>query len=229
MHENKRLQIWASCLTAFVFLCCTSPVAHAQLTDPHLGVTLKAGTTGAGIDITKSILPNLNLRAGYNRFDYNADFTEGGVDYNGDLTLENVPILLDWHLFSGGFRLSAGAYYNNNNLDLESRANTSVTIGNTVFTPAQLGTLNGDVDFGNPVVPYLGIGWGNAVGKGNRWGISLDIGVFYQGEPDVTLTQSGGLVAVSAADLALEEKQLEDELDDFKFYPVATLGLHYRF
>jgi hypothetical protein len=85
------------------------------------------------------------------------------------------------------------------------------------------------VEFGNPVVPYLGLGWGNAVDNDKRWGISLDVGVYYQGEPEVTLTQVGGTLAVSAADLAAEEKQLEDELDDFEFYPVATLGLHYRF
>jgi len=57
--------------------------------------------------------------------------------------------------------------------------------------------------------------------------VAVDLGVFYQGSPEVTLTQSSG--AVSAADLAQEEKNLEDDLAVFKFYPVVTFGLFYRF
>ncbi len=63
----------------------------------------------------------------------------------------------------------------------------------------------------------------------NGGGVSLDLGVFYQGTPDVTLNQTGGVVAVSQADLDAEEKNLEDDLDDFEFYPVATIGIHFRF
>jgi hypothetical protein len=55
----------------------------------------------------------------------------------------------------------------------------------------------------------------------------LDIGAFYQGSPDVFLTESTG--TVSAADLAAEAAQIEDDLSDLKFFPVVTVGIHVRF
>ncbi|MEC4672683.1 MAG: hypothetical protein VST68_00710 [Nitrospirota bacterium] len=202
-------------------------LSEAQLLDPHVGVTIKAGTTGVGIDLTKSIFQDVNIRAGYNGFQYSDSLTESGIQYDGDLRLETIPVFLDWHVFSGGFRMSTGLFYNNNTLDLTSRATGTVVVGNTSIPASTLGTLNGKVEFGNMIVPYLGLGWGNAVDQDNRWGIAVDVGVFYQGKPEVTLTQSLG--AVSAADLALEEQNLEDELDVFQFYPVATIGLFFRF
>ena len=206
----------------------SSPASsQAQLLDPHVGVTIKAGTTGAGIDLTKSIFQDINIRVGYNRFQFSDSITKDGIQYDGELNLESIPVFLDWHVFSGGFRMSTGLFYNNNSLDLTSRATGTVVVGNTSIPASTLGTLNGKVDFGNMIVPYLGLGWGNAVDQDNRWGVAVDVGVFYQGKPDVTLTQSLG--AVSAADLALEERNLEDELDVFQFYPVATIGLFFRF
>ncbi len=201
--------------------------SQAQLLDPHVGVTIKAGTTGAGIDLTKSIFQDVNIRVGYNRFPYSDSFTKSTIQYDGDLRLETIPVFLDWHVFSGGFRMSTGVFYNNNSWDLTSRATGTVTVGGTPIDASTLGTLNGTVEFGNMIVPYLGVGWGNAVDQDQRWGVAVDVGVFYQGEPDVTLTQSGS--AVSAADLAQEERNLEDEFDVFQFYPVATIGLFFRF
>lgn len=58
-------------------------------------------------------------------------------------------------------------------------------------------------------------------------GFLLDIGAFYQGSPDVVLTESTG--TVSATDLAVEAAQIEDDLSGFKFIPVITVGIHIRF
>lgn len=203
-------------LCGSAFVCAFSPgVSQAQLLDPHVGVTVKAGTTGAGIDLTKSIFENVNFRLGYNRLDFSHSLTASGIQYDGDVRLETVPVFLDWHVLSGGFRISTGVFYNNTHMTLDSRA------------PGSLGTLRGSVELGNSFVPYLGLGWANAVDHDDRWGFAVDVGVYYQGEPSVTLTQSGNMV--SAADLAQQEQNLRDELDDFTFYPVATVGVFFRF
>lgn len=194
-----------------------------------IGVTGKVGTTGLGGDLTVPLVSNwLNLRGGYNFGDIRPSATYSGIKYKADVNFESVPILLDLHPFSGGFRITGGVFYNKNDMDLSSTVNAAdVGLGLGVGTA----TLNANVSWSKEWAPYLGIGWGNAAevdpDSSFSVGFSLDVGAFYQGSPDVFLTDSSGLVP--AADLAAEQAQIEDDLSSFKFYPVLTLGIHIRF
>ena len=195
-----------------------------------VGVTAKVGTTGLGADLTVPLISNwLNLRTGYNFGEIRPSTTQAGINYKSDVHLESVPLLLDLHPFHGGFRITGGVYYNKNEADLFSTVDASdVGLGMGIGTT----TLNAHVSWSNEFAPYLGIGWGNAADDNTldlpiAIGFSLDIGAFYQGSPDVLLTDSSGLVP--PADLLREQQQLEDDLSDFKFYPVITVGIHIRF
>jgi hypothetical protein len=87
--------------------------------------------------------------------------------------------------------------------------------------------LKGEVDF-RPVAPYIGIGWGNALGKEERWGILTDLGIAFTGLPDIELSATGPDPTIQA-EIAKEERDIQDELDAFKFYPVLSISLFYRF
>ena len=57
---------------------------------------------------------------------------------------------------------------------------------------------------------------------------------YHQGSPDVTLTPNyGTLTAILKTtldnDIAKEQKDLQDELDDYKVYPVISFGVTYTF
>ena len=195
-----------------------------------VGVTAKVGTTGLGADLTVPLISNwLNLRAGYNFGEIRPSTTQAGINYKSDVHFESVPILLDLHPFHGSFRITGGVYYNKNEADLFSTVDASdVGLGMGAGTT----TLNAHVTWSKEFAPYLGIGWGNAADDNTldlpiAIGFSLDIGAFYQGSPDVLLTESAGLVP--PIDLAIEQQKLEDSLSDFKFYPVITVGIHIRF
>src|SRR5437867_13446194 len=86
-----------------------SPAAWADV-----GVMLKAGTLGAGVDVSKGISETLAVRLQANALNYNRDITKSDVDYDADIKLKSAGLLLDWHPFSGTFRVSAGAYWNGN-------------------------------------------------------------------------------------------------------------------
>ena len=191
-----------------------------------IGVTGKAGTTGLGADLTVPLISNwVNLRAGYNGFSFRPSTTQGDIKYKADVQLQNVPILIDVHPFHGSFRITGGVYYNKNEFDLSSIVDAS-----TVGSGAGSGTvnLNGNISWSKEFAPYFGIGFGNAAADDSgAVGFSLDIGAYYQGSSDVILTESTG--TVSAADLAVEARQLEDDLDSLKFFPVVTVGIHFRF
>ena len=196
-----------------------------------VGVTAKGGTTGLGGDVTVPLISNwLNLRSGYNFGELRPSVTEAGIKYKGDIHLESVPILLDLHPFHGGFRITGGVFYNKNEMDLSAfLASGSEFGGGTVPVDT---SLNANVSWSKEFAPYLGIGWGNAADDNTldlpiALGFSLDIGAFYQGSPNVFLTESSGLA--SPADIAAEQAQIEEDLSSFKFYPVITLGIHIRF
>ncbi len=195
-----------------------------------MGVTLKAGLPGVGADLTVPLIDDrLNLRAGYNWLVLKPSRTIDNINYDADIDFQSVPLLLDFHPFRGGFRITAGAFYNMNEVDLFATVPAGTVVGNTTVPATTV--LQGNLEWKNDFAPYLGIGYGNAAlaDTEGSWelGFSLDLGVFYQGDPDLTLTDLTG--TVSAADLAAEEAQAEDDLDITKFFPVLTLGIHIRF
>lgn len=196
-----------------------------------IGVGAKAGTLGLGVEITKGFTPTVNGRLGLNNYKLDASGTESDIDYDADLKLDSVAALVDWHPFSGGFRASAGVLFNNNKLDMTAKSATSYDIGGTTYTPAQIGTFGGSVNF-DDMAPYVGIGWGNAVEQGQRLTFAIDVGVLMQGKPKVDFTSTGGTLSSDPtfqSNLAAEEQQLQDSLNDYDMYPVISLGLAFQF
>jgi len=196
-----------------------------------IGVGAKAGTLGLGIEITKGITSAINGRIGFNSYSFDTSGSESDVDYDSDYNLETISALVDWHPFNGSFRTTLGVLVNNNELDMTAKATGNVDIGGTLYTPAQIGNVDGVATFGD-IAPYIGVGWGNAVEQGQRLTFSFEVGVLMQGSPRVELTSSGGTLSSDPtflANLATEQAQLEDDLSDYDLYPVVSLGLAYQF
>jgi hypothetical protein len=190
-----------------------------------LGVTGKAGSLGIGVEVTKSLVPRVNVRGGVNFFNYAFDQSEGGNDYQFDLKLKSFSILADLHPIPGrGLRLSGGIVFNNNHLDMVGVPTGSYSIGNRTYTGSDVGTLTGTVEF-TATAPYFGIGWGNAAS--GRFGLAFDLGVALQGSPQVSLSTTGILASdpTFIQELNREDQQLEDDISGFKYYPVVSLGL----
>ena len=204
--------------------------SNAMAESGRFGVAVKASTLGAGVELITRISPNINGRLGGNAFSYDYDGTESDIEYDLELDLRSVSAILDWHPFSGGFRLSGGLLLNKNEVNAVATPTVSYDIGGTLYTATDVGTLSGKIDF-NSLAPYAGIGWGNALGEDKRWGLAFDLGVVFQGSPDADLTATGPLAANAAflAELAKEEQQLQDEVDDYEYYPVVSIGVTYKF
>lgn len=196
-----------------------------------VGVTGKVGTTGLGADLTVPLIPNwINLRAGYNYGEWRPSTTQGGINYKADARLETTPLLIDIHPFHGNFRITGGVYLNRTEIDLSSIVDANdVGLGGSL---PGIAVLNANVSWSKDYAPYFGIGYGNAADANLldlpiAVGLSIDLGAYYQGSPTVILTESTG--SVLPADLAAEAAQLEQDLSNFKFFPVLTIGIHIRF
>lgn len=198
-----------------------------------VGVTGNLGTTGLGVHLSVPVQPSLNARFGLNALNYSYSGNTSNVDYDLKLKLQTVEALLDWFPSSSQFRLSGGVVYNGTKVDAKAKSNSSgsYTFNGRTYTAADAGTINGRVDF-RKVSPYLGIGWGNAIAKDKGWGFSADLGVLFQGSPRTSLTNSGCTLpdcSQLAADVAAENRKLDDEVNSFKTYPIIRFGVSYRF
>lgn len=207
----------------------------------EVAIAGKAGSLGLGLELTAGLSRQWNFRVGANAFDYTDENRRvSQITYDATARLRNATALLDWHPGGRGFRLSGGLVYDDNRIEGSSRPSPSgfYDIGGVPVPTSFITRLDGKIDF-DPVVPYVGLGWGNAVAPGSRLRGFLDAGVFFQGRGRAKLTPiipSGSPInstpgAREALDILLrrEESDIEDDVADYTVYPVVSFGLSYRF
>jgi hypothetical protein len=218
--------MWKATAISIVLVC----AAGGARSEPRYSVGPHVSTLGAGAEGSMRLSDNLVLRLGGGYLGFGTSESADGVSYDIDVSLANAGGALDYHPFGNGFMISAGVYWNGNGADFNATPTSNVTIGNTTYTPAQLGRIDGELEF-NPVAPYLGLGWDGTYYGDGALSFQFRVGLFYMGDPDVTLRSTGTLAGTGAfqADLAREESNIEDELEFLGFYPAITLGFTYRF
>lgn len=193
-----------------------------------VGVGFKAGTLGLGGEVTLPLVESsLNLRAGYNWADLklNVDLTDAKCE--GDIKWQTIPILLDWHPASGGFRISAGPVINNNEVRLTADPKKPLGLNGADFV---IESMDGSITF-DQVAWYLGIGNGNAAGDG-RVHFVFDLGVMFHGKPTAEATATASDPAAQGAlDQALQNEvnDFQKDLDRFILYPVISAGIAFTF
>lgn len=224
---TRTFTIFAAAAMAGAAAIAVPATASAQT----LGVGASAGTDGVGADVMVRVTPLFVARGGFRYADLSIDREFDGIDYDADIGFTSGVVALDVHPFANGFRLSTGLYAGGRDIDLNAAPAAPVEIGDLVFTPEQVGVLNGRSEW-NTAAPFVGVGFNNGAHGLKRFGFQAMLGVAYIGEPDVSLEAQGGLLAddpVFLAQLAEEEAELADDLDDLQFYPILNLGLTVRF
>ena len=200
--------------------------AHA---DNNFGIGAKAGTLGFGVEGTWRALPWFDVRVGANRYDYDRDDFYSGIPYSGTLSLDTLYGTANFRFPLSPFRVTAGLYNNGNELNLSSSApDGTYNIGGIEFDADDVGTLTSTTSF-QGTAPYLGFGYDFTVM--NKVGLNLDFGVLWQGDPVVTMSADGPIADQPLFQDALEaeRQELEDDVSDFKAWPVISLGFVYNF
>jgi hypothetical protein len=206
-------------------LCVTA--ASPSVADDRFGIGIKAGTYGLGADFGFTIIDHVSLRLSFQRADASLTETFDDVEYEGDFTLGGEGIYADIYPFGGQFRITAGLFNNRNEFALAGTPPDPVRIGDNIYTPAEMGTLSGTIEF-KDTAPYLGLGWGNTSRGKKRLRFVLDGGLLFQGSGNVVdYSASGG--GVSQDDLNIEAAQIEDDISDVDFWPILNVGLAFRF
>jgi hypothetical protein len=197
--------------------------------DNALGFGVKAGTLGLGVEGTWRPLPYLDVRFGANQFDYSDTRSETGVVYDAELNLDNYYVTGNFRFPLSPFRVTAGLYSNGNEVNAVSGDNGAIIfIGGDPYPADAVGTLSARGSF-DSTSPYVGVGYDFSLF--GKVGMNLDFGVLWQGSPQVEITSDGFLSGnpTFEASLEAERQELEDNLSDYKVWPVVSLGFVVNF
>jgi hypothetical protein len=188
----------------------------------------KIGTLGIGVEGIWRPIQWVDFRVGGNRYNYFDSGSQAGVNYDAELKLLTYYATANFRFPLSPFRITAGAYSNQNKVELVSIDTPTFDIGGTTYTAADVGTLSSTTSF-DSTSPYLGAGFDFSMF--GKLGLNLDFGVLWQGDPRISLT-ADGLLANDPAflnDLSTELDQLTDEVDNLKAYPVVSMGINFNF
>lgn len=203
----------------------------ASSSDTKLGIGLGVGTTGATIEA--KFAPNnfIALRGSFNYLEFSTEEEYDGITYDGDLDLTTFGGFVDIAPFKNGFVLSGGAFLGDKTFNLLATPSSSVQIGDQSFTPSEVGTLTGQAEL-KSFSPYAGLGYDGFIAGSKSWSFNARAGVMFTGSPQVDLVSVDGLLSndpTLRAELDAEIAAIEEEADEYKYYPVVAIGLTRRF
>jgi hypothetical protein len=195
-------------------------------------VGFETGTDGIlGVFGSWRFSDHLGLRAG-------ADYTQislshvgiAGIQYDVKLRLLSEPLVLDvypWKKHS--FHVGLGVMFNQNELTGTASYTGTITIDGQSFPTSQVGSLTMKISQ-QPVNPYLSIG-GNLLyfDRAHRWALASELGVAYTGDTKVSLTRSGSASRSIDDAVSNARNRLQDEANDYAWWPVVKLALTYSF
>jgi hypothetical protein len=216
---------------------------------PGIGVGVKFGLLGAGVEVAAPLGYHLNVRGGGNFFSYNDTLTSDGINYNADLRFRSAEASLDWFPRGGGFHVSPGALlYNGNQVTGGAHVpgGQTFTLNDETYTSSVSDPVTGAGSLTmNKFAPKLTVGWGNLVPRGERhFSFPFEVGFAYIGDPKFSLTLAGTAcynnlgtlycenVATDPniqANLTAEQKKISKDAADARFFPILSQGFAYRF
>lgn len=187
------------------------------------------------------------------------NFNHSSINYSAKLKNDKLNLMFDVFPFDNGFRLTSGLGFLRTGMTgtgvSSSSANQSIKIGGRTYglTLDSNDTVN--ASFKYPTVsPYIGLGYGHHIKqkKGGEWGFLVDVGVYLgKGKSSVALSQSLNDKLVQAeidsaelqqqpitraqaqatvnGHVEQEKQRFHNSANKFRFVPMLSVGISYRF
>jgi len=213
---------------------------------PQLDVSFSISSLGFGIQAAKPLPHRSDIRGGFNFYNYNADLTDDGIDYAGEVGLKSVNIQFDKYLVAGLFVSGGALVWNGNKVDSTALVpgGQAFSLGGTSYFSDPSSPVHGDsaITF-KKFAPLLSLGYGNLTSKGHI-AYAIEAGVAFHGTPAATLIMTGSACAPSAVgpfcqnvattpaiqtNVAAQQAKINDDISDFKYYPILQFTIGYKF
>lgn len=156
---------------------------------------------------------------------YTLNRTINDVPYSANLRMQSEYAALNLYPWrNSSFRLSLGAYFNQNRLTGTAVSDGSLNVNGYPVPPGDTVRLEYKQQ---PVDPYASIGGNLYFDKARHFSLGAEIGAFYLGNPKVHISDSQG--AVPSADLDANQQKLAHDLKKIPVWPIIKLSLNYSF
>ncbi len=205
-----------------------APTAQ-QLYEGKSALALGFGAAGLDLEYAYNLHPNLNGRfrvnfLPYEYKDYKYDFSGNAVLIDAKMDFVNFDLLLEYLPFKkSSFKLIGGvSFLTNAKVDVLVNYDGTFTYGDIELSEEEIGDLNIGFDYSG-VAPYLGLGFGRAVPK-KRVGFGVEVGTYYAGGPDVSITATGALTPTAEANV----EKLEQNMEGYAWLPYMKFRLAVR-
>jgi len=188
------------------------------------------------VGFAQPIDPSFSLRADFGSIAHHSySGSTSDNDFKGSIKYNRGALLADWFVMRGGFRLSAGATFNDAKATVTASSHGGkITLGGVQYdAPSSLYYVQSDLSFPK-AMPYVGIGWGHqlsAPGLSFNFDVGASIGTAKATplKASPALASELALNAQGASDLQQESRDFQDEVRKLKAIPQLTIGLGYRF
>jgi hypothetical protein len=237
--------------TLLVGMILTTQVTASDIGYAGTSIGGQIGIFGVGANLKGKFFDNFGVSVGFDDFTYNdIEIVDNEVTYNFDVKTQDFLATLDWHPYASSFKASAGVVINNSNLDGTVRPTNETTFifNGVTYSTSDIAKVDVTSEF-DPIAPYIGFGWDTSWEKDSGFGFTFDVGLIYQGSATVDYSVAykeipkTGNAAVDAAasdarddlirevnaNLDIEKKSLQAELDDYEFLPYIAIGVNYKF
>ncbi len=239
------------CLTSAavlpLLLASVSANCRAQ-SGSFLGAQAVLSTLGPGGEVAVRILPRVNLRGGFAVLSFHHTFRHAGTDYAGTLFLRSAAARIDFYP-AGPFHISPGVLLYNGFHESALAAipgGATLTLGGVSYQSSTASPLSQRLDIRvRKTSPQITFGFGNLVPSRGHFTWNSDFGVVFAGPPRTTLAVAGlaclppntsGPACVDAstnpavaAAVSAQREKINISLSVYRYYPLLSFGIGYRF
>lgn len=198
-------------------------------------LSLTPENTATGLQLQSPFSQSLRLRLGLATSRFDSYIPEEPLHRARPGEAEPIAgALLDYHVNRFGLRFTGGALYSSaagNGTFMSSYEAGEVDPARGLYDGAYINRYDAGYERRDQVLPYLGLGWGQAFGAEQRLQLKMDFGIAFQGVSDLDGTSHGTKPTGSSP--GLDTYRLEEELGwESQFESLRysfSAGVRYRF
>jgi hypothetical protein len=216
----------------------------------HPGIGIQLGINGAGIDFAEPLGQHFNVRIGGEYLRYTGSFTSDGAQIDAGIKVGGGKFALDYFPFHNGFRISPQMRFGILT-DLEGTVlvppGQSISLSGGDYVSSSTDPLHGNASVTTKkAAPGISVGWGNLSSRhGAHWSVPVEFGFYYIGQPKLVVNFSGTACDPSQPpaigcqdvtkdadfqrDLAAFIRRNNHNISYASFFPIASIGVGYRF
>ena len=187
----------------------------------------QVSTNGWGFDVRYIFNKTITLKTGLEQLNLSTglDFNEGDIDYDATLDYKTGGIFLmaDFN-YTKNLYISAGASLNSLNPQIKGVAVSELQYGDIIIPASMVGDFVFTLTPSMKISPYGGVGFRGFMGTRERVSYFIETGLYYLGAPNVEI-EATGLLAPTADPAHSQKELLENQLSQYKFYPVIKFNL----